>query len=110
MASGFLFAGRCFAASGDATAAYWAANPVYLTSANPVMTTVTFSGSTWVMNRYNVAANNGTLSLVSSSQAPSLTFPPCDTSSSFNDGVLMGWGVVAAMVAAYGIKVLRRAI
>lgn len=36
--------------------------------------------------------------------------PSCDTSAAFIDGNLLGWGVVAAMVVAWSIHVLRRAI
>lgn len=36
--------------------------------------------------------------------------PSCDTSAAFIDGHLLGWGVVAAMVVAWSIHVLRRAI
>jgi hypothetical protein len=33
-----------------------------------------------------------------------------DPLTSFTDGALLGWGIVAAMVAAWSIKVLRRGI
>lgn len=36
--------------------------------------------------------------------------PSADPVQEFTDGNLLGWGVVAAMVAAWGITVLRRGI
>lgn len=33
-----------------------------------------------------------------------------DPSTGFSDGLTLGWGIAAAMVAAYGIHVLRRAL
>ncbi|WP_310446129.1 hypothetical protein [Thiobacillus sp.] len=33
-----------------------------------------------------------------------------NTTDSFNDGLSLGWGVVAAMALAYGIHLLRRAL
>jgi hypothetical protein len=33
-----------------------------------------------------------------------------DPVSSFTDGAVLGWGVVAAMVAAYAIKLLQRSL
>lgn len=38
------------------------------------------------------------------------TFTACDTSEAFLDGTLMGWGVLAAMAAAWGIKQMGRAL
>lgn len=37
-------------------------------------------------------------------------FASCDTTAPFFDGLTIGWGVVAAMVVAWAIHVLRRAI
>jgi len=36
--------------------------------------------------------------------------PSCDTEASFQDGMALGWGVVAAMVAAYAVHLVRRAL
>lgn len=33
-----------------------------------------------------------------------------DPSTGFSDGMVLGWGVVAAMAAAYGVHLLRRAL
>lgn len=36
--------------------------------------------------------------------------PTCDTAEKFKDGQTLGWGVVAAMVAAFAIHILRRGL
>jgi len=35
---------------------------------------------------------------------------PGNPEASFSDGVILGWGVVAAMVAAYAVHLLRRSL
>lgn len=45
--------------------------------------------------------------------AMAVTVSPTATTSpeaAFSDGLVLGWGVVAAMVAAYAITILRRAL
>jgi hypothetical protein len=37
-------------------------------------------------------------------------FATCDTTTEFFDGMSIGWAVVAAMVAAYAVNFLRRAL
>lgn len=50
---------------------------------------------------------NGVLLNTSTLSVPS--FASCDTTETFYDGMALGWGVVAAMVAAFAIHALRRA-
>lgn len=58
---------------------------------------VTYSSSGVATNRFEVPA-----------VVP--TFPTCDTADTFIDGVTIGWGIAAAMVAAWLALQLRRAL
>jgi len=105
MSAGFLFKGVCYPSLAEATGAHWTSNPAFM---NPGSTSYisdfVWSGSAWVVNVYSVSG--GSLTLASSSALPALTFENCDTKANFDDGMLLGWGVAAAMVAAYAIKVM----
>lgn len=58
----------------------------------------------WYLKTYA----NGTLVTTSPLTAPA--FASCDTTANFFDGLALGWAVVAAMVAAYAVHLLRRAL
>lgn len=42
--------------------------------------------------------------------APSVVFPECDVYESFKDGMMLGWGVTVAMIAAFCVVVMRRGL
>ena len=104
MSAGHVVNGQCVdvAASLDA---YYSAASIVQASGNPAyLSIITKSVSGWTQDTYQ----NGTL--ISSVSAPTPLFAECDTTAAFLDGHLLGWGVVAAMVVAWSIHVLRRGI
>lgn len=68
-----------------------------------------WNGAAWRFKQWSISSG-GVWSLRYDAAAPVLTFPSCDVlndqSSNFYDGMTLGWGVAAAMVAAWGIKFL----
>lgn len=118
MAAGFGAVGACFATSQEAIDAHWGSQPVTSTSAttsgifyyhSPVK-----SGADWVLSTDRCAMTEAALSCTrGTSTLPTYTPTACilnDSIDSFTDGALLGWGVVAAMVAAWLFLQMRRAL
>jgi hypothetical protein len=107
---GALVGGRCFSSQDAAADAYYSSAAP---SQNPGGTTylsefVKVSGA-WKLRRYQVEANGG-VAMLSDATLPATSFAVCDPAESFKDGMAVGWGLVAAMVCAWGLVVLRRGI
>lgn len=110
MAAGFLHQSQCFNTLADATAAHWSMNPAFITAGSTsYMADVVFSGTVWQLKQYTLTSA-GVLTNVSTTSLPALTFPTCETGQNFTDGMSLGWGVAAAIVAAWVIKNLRRGL
>lgn len=110
MAAGFLHLNVCYASLADATAAHWSANPVFITAGSTsYISDIVWSGTAWVIKKYTLSSA-GALTLNSTTNAPILSFPTCETGQEFLDGMTVGWGVAAAIVAAWVIKNLRRGL
>lgn len=110
MATGYLFQNVCYPSLSDATAAKWQSQPSGITAGTTsYLTNLEFSGTAWQIKRYTLSSS-GTLTLNTTTLAPSLTFPTCDTFTNFNDGLTLGWGVVAAMAAAYAFTLMRKGL
>ncbi len=110
MATGYLFSDTCYPTLAAATSAHWSVTPTDITpGSTSYISDVSWSGSTWVIKKYTLASN-GTLTLNSTTTAPTLAFETCDTMAKFSDGMALGWGVVAAMAAVWGIRFVGRAL
>lgn len=104
MAAGAIVAGQCVDASAAADLFYSNTAPAISAGAPEYITQLERSGSGWSAVTYSGG------SLVSTSALQSPAFATCDTSEGFTDGLTLGWMVAVAMVAAYSIHLLRRAI
>jgi len=107
MAAGYLFKGQCFSTLAAATSAHWTDSPSFIVpGTTSYISDTVWSGTAWVVKKYTLSST-GTLTLNSTTNAPVLAFETCDTTANFNDGMTLGWGVAAAMVAAFAIRNLR---
>jgi hypothetical protein len=110
MASGALVGARCFSSNAEATDAVYSAAPIgQSVGQTTYLSEFVQSSGTWVVRR-SVVASDGTVTQMADAQAPALSFPVCDTTGQFTDGMTVGWGVVAAMAAAWAIVALRRGL
>lgn len=110
MATGYLYKTQCFPTLADATAARWGDEDAGITpGTTSYIADVQWSGSAWVLKRYTLSST-GTLTLNTTTNLPALSFPTCDTTSNFSDGAVLGWGVAAAMVAAYAVKFIAQGL
>jgi len=108
MAAGFLFKGVCYPSLATATSAHWSETPsAILPGTTSYITDTVWSGTAWVVKRYTLSST-GTLTLNSTTTAPTLTFETCNTQENFLDGLTLGWGVALAMVCAFAIRIQQR--
>lgn len=66
----------------------------------------TAGGVTFTSGIYGCSDPAGTVTATPVAYAIDTT----DPTTNFTDGMILGWGVVAAMAAAYGIHLMRRAL
>ena len=110
MASGALVGARCFSSNAEATDAVYSAAPIgQSVGQTTYVSEFVQSSGAWVVRR-SVIAQDGAVTQLADAAAPSLSFPVCDTTAQFTDGMTVGWGVVAAMVAAWAVGALRRGL
>ena len=108
MASGALFAGRCYLSTPDAVDAYFLSMPPQVISgATSYATSFQKFGSAWYSVGFSINAS-GVWTQRYSTISPSPSFPTCDPSASFKDGMVIGWGVATALVIAASIRFLQR--
>jgi len=108
---GYLFAGHCHDTTQQAADAFF-------TETGPQFSN---SGSTGATNRVLYYTKNGGTTWQQCNRdmtntAPTCvtatvpTFPSCDATEGFVDGVIIGWGIVAAMAGAFAFKLIQKAI
>lgn len=103
---GAYFSGTCYASQGAALDAYYGESPLAL-SGNGTALRFEKQAGMWQVIGYHVEAN-GSLTYQSTTAAPVQTFPDCDPSESFFDGVTIGWGIATAMVLAAAVARMRQ--
>ena len=100
----------CYPSQADALDAFYSElAPVQVVSATSLIGVYVWNGSSWRYKKFSVSSV-GAWTTSYDSAAPVLSFPSCtvlnDASTNFADGMTLGWGVAAAMVAAWGIMFL----
>lgn len=108
MSTGYLTNGQCYPTLFEAESAHWSqvAGGVVPSGNTSYLIDYAWDGSQFVAQRYTIS-NSGAMSLTSTTALPSLSFPTCDPTASFYDGMTLGWGVLAACVAAFGVRAFR---
>lgn len=101
----------CFNNNAEAADAFFSgAGPFYTAGATSYLgyfeKTV---GGVWQIKRQSIASN-GTITNLTASNATMPTFPTCQPLDNFSDGMLLGWGVAAAMLAAYAVKFIAKGL
>lgn len=108
---GARFGDRCFSTNADAADAFFTSQSVGYTAG-----TTSYlgwfektAGGVWQIKRQSIASN-GTVTNLTASNATVPTFPACNVMDNFSDGMLLGWGVAGAMLAAYAIKFIAKGL
>jgi len=107
---GAQFQNRCFPTNSEAVDAFFLAQgPSYTPGATSYQSWYEKVAGVWQIKRQSIASD-GVVTNLTSSNATQPTFPECSESQPFLDGMAIGWGVAAAMCAAFGIRFLQRAL
>jgi len=108
---GALVGQRCFSTNSDAADAFFsAAQPAYTAGSTSYRSWLEKNVSNvWQIKRESISST-GVITTLTTSNATVPTFPACTESAPFLDGMTIGWGVAAAMAAAWGIRFLQRAL
>lgn len=101
---------RCYSSNSDAADAFFSGkDPSYTAGATSYLSWFEKAGSTWQIKRQSIDSG-GVVTTLTVSNATVPTFASCDVFDNFSDGMLVGWGVAAAMLAAYGVKFIAKGL
>lgn len=107
---GYNFNSTCYTTNAEAADAYFlSASPAFTSGSTSYLSWFEKVSNVWQIKRQSIAAN-GTVSNLNASTATVPAFPTCTQSQNFLDGVTLGWGVAAAMIAAFAVKFLARGL
>lgn len=100
----------CYSSVASATDAYFSLMPVSVVTSSTDTYKVDYrkSGADWLQYK-QVVNSSGSPSPVYSFVVGAPTFPQCDATQPFFDGMQMGWGIVAGMIAVYAVILIRKA-
>lgn len=104
---GALFNGLCYITQNEATDAYFVSAPVNIISGSTSYATKFDKVSgVWKSTGYTVSST-GVWTQKFQTNAPVPSFPVCDESGNYKDGVIIGWGIATAMILAAALMSLR---
>lgn len=107
--TGAIYGEKCYDSQSLALDAYYSqVAPAQTPGTTSYVNEFIKSGTTWQIKQYSVSST-GTWTTRSTTNAPVITFPTCDPVQGFTDGLTIGWGIAAAMVAAAALVVMKRA-
>lgn len=102
MAAGHIVNGSCVDVAASADAYFSQLQPSAAAGSPSYFTYASNDAGVWYLNTLQDGQPFTSFALT----APG--FASCDTTETFFDGMALGWGVVAAMAAAWAIHTLRR--
>lgn len=114
---GFVVGTTCYAAEGEAHAAYFGNLPgsavpsgtsVFETDYVPASSVGRTSPSGWTRATTEYPAAGGAALGVVYEDMPVPGLPACDPVEGFSDGLAVGWGIAAALVLVAAIRLLQR--
>ena len=107
--AGAVLGSVCYQSADAAIDAFYSGSAPSLTSgATSYLTEFVKESGVWLVKNWSINSS-GTHTLVYSTAAVVPTFPECDPAESFLDGVSVGWGIAAALVAVGCFKLMQRA-
>lgn len=107
---GARYGTTCYATNTDAADAYFSSSGPFYTAGSTSYNSWFEKNvsNVWQLKRQSISST-GTVTNLTTSNATVPTFPTCDQSEQFLDGVAVGWGIAAAMVAVWGFRLMMRA-
>lgn len=108
---GALFQNVCYATNSNAADAFFMAEGVSYTAGSTSYQSW-FEKNTsgvWQIKRQSISST-GVITNLTTSNATVPTFPACDPTESFFDGMTVGWGIALVMVIAWGFDQMKRQV
>lgn len=110
MAVGFEYQGRCYGSVADAADSYFSSyGPVITSGTTSYVTVFSKDLGVWKSKGFSISST-GVWTQRFNTNAIIPTFPACDTAEQFNDGLIIGWGIAAAMIAAWAFNFMRQGL
>lgn len=107
---GYRVGERCFATNSEAADQWFSGkDPSYTAGSTSYLSWFEKVGTVWQIKRQSISSA-GVVTNLTSSTATVPTFSACDVSEQFMDGFAIGWAIAGAMVAAYAIKFIAKAL
>ncbi len=105
---GSLVGSHCFASNSDAVDAWFSQQGDSFTSdVTSFHSWFEKVGGVWNIKRESISSS-GVVTSLTSSVATVPTFPSCNETERFTDGVTLGWGIATVMVMAWCFSMVRR--
>lgn len=106
--TGAIYGQKCFNTPDLAVDAYYSnVAPAQTPGATTYVIEFVKTGAVWYQKSYSVSST-GVWTTRSTTAAPVPTFPACDPSEKFLDGVTIGWGIGSAMIAVAALMFIKR--
>jgi len=106
--TGAMLGTKCLNTPAEAVDAYYSAALPSLTSGSTsYLSEFVKEAGLWKVKHWTISSTGAT-TLRYTQDAPVPTFPVCDPTEKFFDGMAMGWGIAAAMIAVSAVMLARR--
>jgi len=108
---GALVGDRCFSTNADAADYFFSKkDPSYTAGATSYVSWFEKNVSNvWQIKRQSISST-GVITNLTSSNATVPTFAACNVMDNFSDGMVLGWGVAAAMIAVFAVKFIAKGL
>jgi len=107
--TGALLGSKCFSTQSDALDSYYSVvAPAQTPGSTSYVNEFQKIAGVWNIRGFSVSST-GVWTTLYTTAAPVPTFPACDPTVDFFDGVSLGWGVAAALVAVAAFKLMQKA-
>lgn len=109
MATGYLRGSVCYSTNAEAADAHFlGSGPFYTSGSTSYLSWFEKVSGVWQIKRQSISST-GVVNNLTASTATVPTFPTCDTTAEFTDGLAVGWGIAGLMIAAWGYSKVRQA-
>lgn len=106
--TGAIYGVKCYPSQAEALDAYYSqVAPAATPGTTSYVLEYVKTGTVWQQKSYSISST-GVWTTRSTTNAPVITFPACDPSASFFDGMAIGWGVAVAMVAVGAMMMMKK--
>jgi len=109
--TGSLYNGTCYPDANSAFTAYLASGDVIAQTPGTTsyLNRFEYVSGVWRLKQFSVSST-GVITQRSDTAYPLPLFPACDPAASYQDGIVIGWGIASAIILATSMMLVRRGI